>query len=111
MKKLIRERVVPIIFGQRLLADIRLDRGRIAFLTEIRQQGKKSGQTLFARIELLVDRVFSIRALRFNKKATNDSENLGSSCSTPIIVDFPIAVSRHSSRIYRLGPKIGRPSY
>lgn len=45
-------------FSQRLLTDIRTDRRRIAFLAEIRQQEKKSGEALFARIKQLVDQVF-----------------------------------------------------
>src|SRR5260370_31228958 len=57
MKKLTRDRVVPIISRQRFLTERSHDRPRSAFLAEIRKQKKKSGETLFARIKQLVDQV------------------------------------------------------
>src|SRR5260370_8433230 len=57
MKKLTRDRVVPIISRQRFLTERSHDRLRSAFLAEIRKQKKKSGETLFARIKQLVDQV------------------------------------------------------
>ena len=45
--------------SQRFLTDMGIDGGRVAFLAEIRQQEKKSCETLFARIEQLVDQLFN----------------------------------------------------
>ena len=58
MKKLTRERVVPIISARCLLADLRDHRFRFPFLAEIGQQQQKPRQALFARIEQLVDEIF-----------------------------------------------------
>jgi hypothetical protein len=55
MKKLTRDRVVPIISAKRLLADFREDRLRFLFLAKVRQQQEQPGKTFLTRIEQLID--------------------------------------------------------
>ena len=57
MKKLTRERVVPI-FCECLLANLRRDGLRGAILSEICQKQEKAREPLLAGIEQLVDQVF-----------------------------------------------------
>ena len=57
MKKLTRDRVVPIISRKRLLADFCNDRLRPTFLAKIRQQQKRPCKAFLARIEQLIDQV------------------------------------------------------
>jgi hypothetical protein len=58
MKVLTRDRVVPLSRLARLLADFRNDRLRFALLAKIGHQEKHPRQTLFARIEKLIDQIF-----------------------------------------------------
>jgi hypothetical protein len=55
MKKLTRDRVVPIISARVFLTKRSHDRLRPAFLAEICKQKEKPGEALFARIEQLID--------------------------------------------------------
>ena len=57
MNMLTRDRVVPTISRERLLADLRYDRLRLSLLAEIRHQQEHPRQTLLARIEKLIDQV------------------------------------------------------
>ena len=57
---------------QRFLTELSHDRLRPAFLAEICKQKEKSGETLFARIEQLIDQV------RVNRYDMNSSEKSGS---------------------------------
>jgi hypothetical protein len=59
MKKLTRERVVPIISASIswLMADFREDRLRFLVLAKVRQQQEHPGQPFLTRIEQLIDEV------------------------------------------------------
>ena len=57
MKKLTRDRIVPVITAECFLADIRSDRLRAALLAEIRQQEQQARQPFFTGVEELVDQI------------------------------------------------------
>jgi hypothetical protein len=57
MKKLTRDRVVPIYIRQSFLRDLRNQSFRLTRLAKLRHQKENSRQTLFAGIEQLIDKI------------------------------------------------------
>ena len=74
MKKLTRDRVVPIISASVSWLIFAITGSGVAFLAEIRQQQEQAGKPLLARIEQLIDKV------RFDADASTQkmrNEHLG----------------------------------
>ena len=60
MKKLTRDRVVPTIFAQRLLTDLRNHRFGNPFLAKMSEHKKDAGQPFLAGIKQLVNQIFFV---------------------------------------------------
>jgi hypothetical protein len=96
MKKLTRERVVPIISAS--VSWLTLDdRFRQAFLAEIRQQQKCPRQAFLAGIEQLIDQVLLDPTVAGQQVGDKQPANAGSSWITPVMSAFDIRARSHNS--------------
>ena len=96
MKKLTRDRVVPIISASVSWLTFAITGSGLTFLAKIRQQKKRPCQALLARIEQLIDQSASTRMVRAKRCEMNISENAGSSWRTRIMAAFSSRMISHS---------------
>jgi hypothetical protein len=96
MKKLTRDRVVPIISASISWLTLAMTGSGLPYLAKIREDKKHPSQTLFARIEQLIDQIGLNSDVACQKVRHNLSENCGSSRNSRIMAALSMRVIKDS---------------